>query len=60
MAGVFDRDREIILARARLGLEVPALRARLWEELGKAQDLMSGLIGSVRVAIPTISRSGSP
>jgi AcrR family transcriptional regulator len=44
MGGLFERDREIILARARLWIEVPALRARLWEELEKGQDFMSGLI----------------
>ena len=44
MAGVFERDREIILARGRLWFEVPALRARIWEELEKAQVFMSALI----------------
>jgi AcrR family transcriptional regulator len=44
MGDVFERDREIILARGKLWLEVPALRARIWEELEKAQVLMSGLI----------------
>ncbi len=44
MAGIFERDRDIILARARLWLEVPALRARLWEELERGQVFMSGLI----------------
>ena len=29
MGGIFERDREIILARGRLWFEVPALRARL-------------------------------
>src|ERR1700730_10682999 len=40
MAAAFDRDRDIILTRAKLGLEVPALRARFWEELEKAQSLL--------------------
>ncbi len=44
MSGIFERDREIILARGRLWFEVPALRARLWEELEKAQVLMSMFI----------------
>ena len=44
MAGIFERDRDIILARARLWLEVPALRARLWEELERGQVFMSQLI----------------
>ena len=45
MGGIFERDRDIILARGRLWFEVPALRARLFEELEKAQVLISGLIG---------------
>jgi AcrR family transcriptional regulator len=44
MGSIFERDREIILARGRLWFEVPALRARLWEELEKAQVLMSTMI----------------
>ena len=44
MGGMFERDREIILARGRLWFEVPALRARLWEELEKAQVLISTMI----------------
>jgi AcrR family transcriptional regulator len=44
MGGIFERDRDIILARGRLWFEVPALRARLWEEVERAQVLMSGLI----------------
>jgi AcrR family transcriptional regulator len=44
MGGLFERDREIILARGRLWFEVPALRARLWEQLEQAQALMSTLI----------------
>jgi AcrR family transcriptional regulator len=44
MNGIFERDREIILARGRLWFEVPALRARLWEELDKAQVIMSTFI----------------
>ncbi|MFI5282087.1 MAG: TetR family transcriptional regulator [Candidatus Dormibacterales bacterium] len=44
MGALFERDREVILARARLWMEVPALQARMWEELQKAQDLMCGLV----------------
>ncbi|HEY4915056.1 MAG TPA: TetR family transcriptional regulator [Candidatus Dormibacteraeota bacterium] len=44
MAGLFERDRDVILARARLWIEEPSLRARLWEELEKGQVFMSGLI----------------
>jgi AcrR family transcriptional regulator len=44
MDGIFERDREIILARGRLWFEVPTLRARLWEQLEQAQVLMSTVI----------------
>ena len=44
MGGIFERDREIILARGTLWFEVPALRARMWEQLENAQGLMSALI----------------
>src|SRR6202165_5730466 len=44
MGGIFDRDRSIILARGRLWFEVPALRARLFEELEKAQVFMTAQI----------------
>jgi AcrR family transcriptional regulator len=44
MAGIFERDRDVILARARLWMEEPSLRARLWEELERGQTFMSGLI----------------
>lgn len=37
-------DREIVLARAKLGMLAPSLRARFWEELQKAQTLLGGLI----------------
>ena len=43
LADVFDRDREMILARARLGLEVPELRARLWEEIERAQQQLCAI-----------------
>jgi AcrR family transcriptional regulator len=44
METIFTRDHDVILARAKLGIEVPALRARLWEELQKAQTLLSILV----------------
>lgn len=43
---MLERDREIILARARMALKVPALRARFWEELERARDLISGVIAA--------------
>ena len=43
---ILDRDREIILARARMALKVPALRARFWEELERARDMVSGVLAA--------------
>jgi len=45
-AVVVQNDREDILERSRLVLEVPELRARIWEELEKARDLFAGVIAS--------------
>jgi AcrR family transcriptional regulator len=44
MGEIFERDRDIILARGRLWFAVPALRARIWEEMEKAQVFMGALI----------------
>lgn len=44
MGDMFERDRDIILARGKLWFTVPALRARLWEEMERAQAFMSGMI----------------
>jgi len=43
---VMEKDRENILERSRLVLEVPELRARIWEELEKARDLFAGVIAA--------------
>jgi AcrR family transcriptional regulator len=43
---ILDRDRDIILARARMALKVPALRARFWEELERARDMVSGVLAA--------------
>jgi AcrR family transcriptional regulator len=42
-AGAIEADREMILVRARLALEVPDVRARFWEELQKAQNLFASI-----------------
>jgi AcrR family transcriptional regulator len=34
---IFERDRDLILARGRLMMEVPELRGRLWDELERTQ-----------------------
>jgi AcrR family transcriptional regulator len=44
MGRAMETDREMVLARAKLGLTAPSLRARFWEELQKAQALLAGLI----------------
>ena len=41
-----ERDREVVLARSRLMLQVPELRARLWEEVEKAQVFLDAAIAA--------------
>jgi AcrR family transcriptional regulator len=43
-AGGIETDRQAILVRARLALEVPEVKARFWEELQKAQNLFAGIV----------------
>ncbi len=45
-AQILESDTEDILERSRLMLEVPELRARIWEELEKARDMFAGVIAS--------------
>jgi AcrR family transcriptional regulator len=44
LSSVFQRDREMILTRSRLVLAVPALRARIWEDLERSQEIFCALI----------------
>jgi len=44
MAAIFQRDRDLMLARARLALEVPVLRARLWEEMERSEGFFRTLV----------------
>ena len=44
LEGALEKDRETILERAKLSLEVPELRARYWEEMEKAQKMLGGVI----------------
>ena len=44
LAAIFQRDRDIILARSKLIIGEPALRAQAWEQLEKARDLICGVI----------------
>ena len=41
---IFERDRELVLARGRLMMEVPELRARLWDELERTQAFVTELL----------------
>ncbi len=41
---VFERDRELVMARGRLMMEVPELRAQLWDELERTQTFVIGLL----------------
>ena len=40
------QDRDMVFARAKLALETPALRARFWEELEKARELIAGVVAA--------------
>ena len=44
LATAFQRDEDTILARGRLFLEVPELRARIWDELERTQVMLSKLL----------------
>jgi AcrR family transcriptional regulator len=46
LAGVMQRDHDVILARSKLSLAVPELRARLWEEIEKARDLIASILAA--------------
>ncbi len=46
MAGIFDRDRDVLFARARLWIEVPELRARLWQELERGQAFLAEIVAA--------------
>lgn len=44
LATAFQRDEDTILARGRLFLEVPELRARIWDELERTQVMLAKLL----------------
>jgi AcrR family transcriptional regulator len=46
LEGVMERDHAVILARSKLSLAVPELRARFWEEIEKARDLIASVLAS--------------
>jgi AcrR family transcriptional regulator len=44
LAATFQRDEQMILARGRLFLEVPELRARIWDEVERTQVLLAQML----------------
>jgi AcrR family transcriptional regulator len=44
LAVTFQRDERMILARGRLFLEVPELRARIWDEVERTQVLLAQML----------------
>jgi AcrR family transcriptional regulator len=44
LATVLERDQEMILARGRLIMEVPELRARIWDEVERTQVMLATLL----------------
>ena len=46
LAVVLERDQSIVLARARIALQAPELRARFWEELERARDMVSSVVAT--------------
>ncbi len=44
LGAILERDRDIVLARAKLVLRVPALRARILGDLEQAQDLLREIL----------------
>ena len=41
-----EKDRDVVYARSKLVVEVPDLRARVWEELEKAQAFLGEVVAS--------------
>jgi AcrR family transcriptional regulator len=44
LAGLLERDHDVVLTRTRLVLDVPSLRARVWEDMERSQALIRALI----------------
>jgi hypothetical protein len=44
MSGTFERDRKIILARAKLVMGTPDLQARIWAEIERAQVFLGAIL----------------
>jgi AcrR family transcriptional regulator len=44
LSTILKRDRDVVLARAKLALSVPELRARFWEESQKSENFVRAMI----------------
>ena len=44
LAAAFQRDEDVILARGRLFMEVPELRARIWDEAERTQAIINQIL----------------
>ena len=44
LAERLNRDRGLIWARTRIALEVPSIRARMWDELQRSEDFICGVL----------------
>ena len=44
LGAILKADQDLIRTRGKLMMEVPALRARVWEELERTQDLFCGVL----------------
>lgn len=44
LAEYLERDRELILTRGRLLMQIPGLRARVWDEMERTQELIVALL----------------
>lgn len=46
MRGLIEREGDLMRARGRLALQVPALRARAWDDMTETQDRLSGMMAA--------------
>jgi len=46
LSGAIDEERDLLLARIRLLLEVPDLKARAWGEMERSRDFLTGIFAA--------------
>ncbi|TMC15030.1 MAG: TetR family transcriptional regulator [Chloroflexi bacterium] len=46
LSGAIDQERDLLLARIRLLLEVPDLKARAWGEMERSRDFLTGIFAA--------------